>query len=38
MKFSEALPRPLAVATLAARLADLDHARAALKESARFER
>jgi ATP-dependent Lhr-like helicase len=38
LKFSEALPRPLAVATLAARLADLDHARAVLMESARFER
>ena len=38
LKFSEALPRPLAVATLATRLADLDHARAVLMESARFER
>jgi ATP-dependent Lhr-like helicase len=38
LKFSEALPRELAVATLAARLADLDHARAVLMESARFER
>jgi ATP-dependent helicase Lhr and Lhr-like helicase len=38
LKFSEALPRPLAVATLAMRLADLDHARAVLMESARFER
>ncbi len=38
LKFSEALPRHLAVATLAARLADLDHARAVLMESARFER
>ena len=38
LKFSEALPRPLAVATLAARLADLDHARAVLMESARFFR
>ena len=37
LKFSEALPRHLAVATLAARLADLDHARAVLMESARFE-
>jgi ATP-dependent Lhr-like helicase len=38
LKFSEALPRHLAVATLAMRLADLDHARAVLMESARFER
>jgi ATP-dependent helicase Lhr and Lhr-like helicase len=38
LKFSEALPPPLAVATLAARLADFDHARAVLMESARFER
>jgi ATP-dependent Lhr-like helicase len=38
LKFSEALPRPLAVATLAARLADLDHARAVLTEPTRFER
>jgi ATP-dependent helicase Lhr and Lhr-like helicase len=38
LKFSEALPRGLAVATLAMRLADLDHARAVLTESARFER
>jgi ATP-dependent helicase Lhr and Lhr-like helicase len=38
LKFSEALPRPLAVATLAARLADLDHARAVLMEPTRFER
>jgi ATP-dependent Lhr-like helicase len=37
LKFSEALPRHLAVATLAARLADLDHARTVLAESARFE-
>ena len=37
LKFSEALPRHLAVATLAARLADLDHARAVLMESTRFE-
>jgi ATP-dependent Lhr-like helicase len=36
LKFSEALPRHLAVATLAARLADLDHARAVLMEPARF--
>jgi ATP-dependent Lhr-like helicase len=38
LKFSEALPRHLAVATLAARLADFDRARAVLMESARFER
>jgi ATP-dependent Lhr-like helicase len=38
LKFSEALPRHLAVATLAARLADLDHARAVLVEPTRFER
>ena len=38
LKFSEALPRHLAVATLATRLADLDHARAVLTESTRFER
>ena len=38
LKFSEALPRHLAVATLAARLADLNHARAVLMESTRFER
>ena len=36
LKFSEALPRHLAVATLAMRLAD--HAQAVLMESARFER
>jgi ATP-dependent Lhr-like helicase len=38
LKFSEALPRRLAVATLAARLADLDHAAAALQEPVRFVR
>ena len=38
LKFSEALPRPLAAATLARRLADLDHARAVLVEPTRFER
>ena len=38
LKFSEALPRGLAVATLATRLADLDNARAVLAEPARFER
>jgi ATP-dependent Lhr-like helicase len=37
LKFSEALPRHLAEATLAARLADLEHARMVLAESARFE-
>jgi ATP-dependent Lhr-like helicase len=38
LKFSEALPRPLAVATLANRVADLTHAAAVLAESTRFER
>jgi ATP-dependent Lhr-like helicase len=38
LKFSDALPRHLAVATLAARLADLDHASSVLAESSRFER
>lgn len=38
LKFSDALPRHLAVATLAARLADLDHAGAMLLEPVRFER
>ena len=38
LKFSDALPRPLAVATLATRLADLDHAAAVLAEPVRFER
>jgi ATP-dependent Lhr-like helicase len=37
LKFSEALPRHLAVATLATRLADVDRARAVFVESARFE-
>ena len=37
LKFSEALPRHLAVATLAARLADLNHAGAVLAASVRFE-
>ncbi len=37
LKFSETLPRHLAEATLAARLADLDHARTVLTEPARFE-
>jgi len=36
LKFSEALPRRLAEATLAARMADLDGASAALGEQARF--
>jgi ATP-dependent Lhr-like helicase len=38
LKFSDALPRHLAEATLAARLADLDHARSVLLERVRFER
>jgi ATP-dependent Lhr-like helicase len=38
LKFSAALPRHLAEATLAARLADLDHARSVLLEPCRFER
>jgi ATP-dependent helicase Lhr and Lhr-like helicase len=38
LKFSDALPRHLATATLAARLADLDHAASALAEPVRFER
>jgi ATP-dependent Lhr-like helicase len=38
LKFSEALPRHLAVATLATRLADIDHAQAVLAQSTRFER
>jgi ATP-dependent Lhr-like helicase len=37
LKFSDALPRHLAVATLATRLADLDHAAAVLAEPSRFE-
>jgi ATP-dependent helicase Lhr and Lhr-like helicase len=37
LKFSEALPRHLAEATLATRLADLQHARSALMEPTRFE-
>jgi ATP-dependent Lhr-like helicase len=36
LKFSQALPERLAIATLAARLADLDGADAALRESVRF--
>ncbi|MGH3256061.1 MAG: hypothetical protein ACRDOU_11840 [Streptosporangiaceae bacterium] len=38
LKFSDALPRHLAVATLATRLADLDHAATVLAEPVRFER
>jgi len=38
LKFSDALPRHLAAATLAARLADLDHAANLLAEPVRFER
>lgn len=38
LKFSETLPRHLAVATLATRLADLDHAAAVLCQPVRFER
>jgi len=38
LKFSDALPRPLAVATLATRLADPDHATTVLSEPVRFER
>ena len=38
LKFSDALPRHLATATLAARLADLDHASSVLVEQVRFER
>lgn len=38
LKFSEALPRQLAEATLAARLADLEHAAQVLAEPVRFER
>ena len=37
LKFSDALPRHLATATLAARLADLNHAASVLAESVRFE-
>ena len=37
LKFSEALPQHLAEATLATRLADLDHARSMLTEPTRFE-
>jgi ATP-dependent Lhr-like helicase len=37
LKFSDALPRHLAAATLAARLADLDHAPSVLAEPVRFE-
>jgi ATP-dependent Lhr-like helicase len=37
LKFSDALPRHLAEATLAARLADLEHAESVLLEQCRFE-
>ena len=37
LKFSDALPRRLAEATLSARLADLGHARSVLMERCRFE-
>jgi ATP-dependent Lhr-like helicase len=37
LKFSAALPERLAIATLAARLADFDGARAVLAEPARFQ-
>ena len=36
LKFSAALPRHLAVATLATRLADLDHAASVLAEPSRY--
>jgi ATP-dependent Lhr-like helicase len=36
LKFSDALPRHLAVATLATRLADTDHAASVLAEPVRF--
>jgi ATP-dependent Lhr-like helicase len=38
LKFSEALPRRLAVATLAARLGDLEGAAGVLDENTRFVR
>jgi ATP-dependent Lhr-like helicase len=38
LKFYAALPRPLAVATLAGRLADFEHAAGVLAEAVRFER
>jgi ATP-dependent Lhr-like helicase len=38
LKFSEALPRHLAVATLSQRLAELEHAGQVLSEPVRFER
>jgi ATP-dependent Lhr-like helicase len=37
LKFSAALPERLAVATVAARLADFQSARAALEEPVRFQ-
>jgi ATP-dependent Lhr-like helicase len=36
LKFNSALPKPLAIATLAARLADIDTAAAVLREPSRF--
>lgn len=36
LKFSDALPRPLAVRTLATRLADLEHAKSVIVESCRW--
>jgi ATP-dependent helicase Lhr and Lhr-like helicase len=36
LKFSEALPRPLAVATLARRLTDLEHARLLIRGAGRW--
>ena len=36
LKFSDALPRPLAVQTLATRLADLQHAKSVIVESSRW--
>jgi ATP-dependent helicase Lhr and Lhr-like helicase len=38
LKFSDALPRHLAIATLAAPIADLGHAAGLLIEPVRFER
>ena len=36
LKFSDALPRPLAVKTLATRLADIEHAKSVLDEPCRW--
>lgn len=36
LKFSDALPRPLAVKTLATRLADVEHAESVLNEPCRW--